>query len=145
MGVHSGAGVGSDGQTSLALIASVHEFGAPSVNVPERAPIRITIDREREAYRTLLARIARLYVTRGIPLREMLNRLGLKVSTDIQQTVRDGLSPALAESTKEGRRSRLNSNGGQARNTVFTDTGDGWTPLIDTGRLVNSYTYEVEA
>lgn len=141
VGVHSSAG-SSDG-TSMALIAAVHEFGAPSVGVPERAPIRKAIAANLPAYRTWMKRIASAYVRRGVPVPAGLNRLGLKIVSDIRGVIHDGLSPGLAESTKEKRRAKLAGNGGRARNSVFTDT-DSWTPLIDTGRLLNSYGHEVE-
>lgn len=143
VGMHGDAGTTADG-TSLVLIAGVHEFGAPSVGVPERAPIRKAIDANRNEYRTMLRRMSSVYVMRGTPLRSLLNLFGEKVVADIRGTIAAGLSPGLSETTIERRKARLASNGGKARNSVFTDTEGGWTPLIDTGRLVNSYSYKVE-
>ncbi len=46
VGVHGDAGEREDG-TTMALVASVHEFGAPLAGIPQRSFIRSTIDERR--------------------------------------------------------------------------------------------------
>lgn len=141
VGVHSDAEPHPDSAASMALIASVHEFGSPDLGIPERAPIRKTIAARREEYISTMQRIGRA-VTKGTPVEAALNIFGQKVASDIQSTIEDGLKPALAESTVKGRQRRLAGNDGEARNDVFTDT-ESWLPLIDTGRLRASYRHEL--
>lgn len=134
VGVH-GDEQGDDG-TSMALIASVHEFGSARANVPARSFIRSTFDDKRSTYEGMLRRVAAV-VMAGAPLRQGLALVGARVQADIQNRIRAGISPALAPSTIDR---RLRRNGGRPQNDRFS----GFTPLIDTGRLINSIRYVVE-
>lgn len=134
VGVHSDE-QGADG-TTMALIAGVHEFGAPSRNIPARPFIRPTFDENRGRYERLMVRAARLAMA-GTSLRVGLALVGQQVTADIQRRIRAGISPPLAPSTL-ARRGRRTAESGAANN-VFT----GPTPLIDTGRLINSIRYVV--
>jgi len=136
VGVHADEEAVGDG-TSMALIASVHEFGSEKAGVPERSFIRATVDDKREEYTTVLRRIAAAAM-RGGSVRAGLHRLGLLVTADIQRTIRERIPPPLAEATIAKRLKRLGKSG-QPKNDRF----GGFTPLVDTGRLINSIRHEV--
>ena len=111
------------GQT-IAEIATIQEFGVVD---PPRSFIRAYVDGNRSEIEARI-RIAATRVVKGkSTIERELNLLGLWIQGQIQQRIADGIPPDLADSTKKQRK------------------GDGpYTPLIDTGQLRSSITYEVE-
>lgn len=112
-----------------AVLAGVHEFGRQDGSIPERSFIRSTVDSNKKQYETLLGRMLRLTLEGKLTAQRALGLMGQRVQSDIQRSIEDGLKPDLAESTKRKRRQ-----------------GDGtgvFKPLLDTGQLKQSITYEV--
>lgn len=118
----SGIHPGPEG-LSNAQIATVHEYGDPSRNIPQRSFIGSAIDEQREE----LSRFARAAVDSALDgsrtVREALSLLGEKGKAEIQAKITRGpfapnapLTIALKGSSK---------------------------PLIDTGHLRQSVSYEV--
>lgn len=119
-------GTESDG-TSLLEIAAIHEFGAPGAGIPERSFIRSTFrDRQREAA-TMAERLAKAIVLRGMPVKQALGLLGAWGAAEVKRTITsgDGVPPPLKPATIARK--------GSSR------------PLVDTGRLLASITWEVGA
>jgi phage gpG-like protein len=118
-----------DAGISLIELATIHEFGAPAANIPERSYLRSTVQNKQEA------------------IVEMSNRIGKKLVMDEDFKIEDGLNALGTWAV------------GQVKNTIVHEETEGpepqelkpatiarkgsSTPLVDTGRLLNSITHEV--
>ncbi len=113
-----------EGQLSLVQIAAIHEFG--NEHVPERAPIRTTFYvRRKQELIDMQTKLARAIVTKGMDGIRALGMLGSWGAAAVKATITegDGLPPPNAPSTIAAK--------GSSR------------PLVDTGLLKNSITYQV--
>lgn len=112
---------GSD--MTLVEIAAVHEFG--NDHVPERSFIRRTLDqRVRGDLVRLQEGLARLVVTKGLDPEKALATIGSWAAAEVKKTItEDDIPPPLAASTIRAKGSSK--------------------PLVDTGLLKNSISYEV--
>lgn len=113
-----------NGSVTNAQLASIHEFGLG--NVPARPFIRPPFAANRAAYLEILKAGYYQALVKGDTnaFRRTLGLVGAKMAADIKKYVTDGnnLAP-LAQSTIDRK--------GSSR------------PLVDTGQLINSVTYEV--
>jgi hypothetical protein len=119
-------------------IGLVHEFGAPSRNIPERSFIRAPFRAKRADYLKLLKRMlshtlsgaARKGQT-GMGIARALGLMGQQIASDFKRNA-PGTPPPNAESTL-------------ARKLAKTRPGSLGEPktLVDTGRMINSITYAV--
>ena len=118
-----------DGMTN-ARLATMHEYGSIKVKdqPPERSFLRSTIDVNRAKYEGLLKRAAKQFFERKRLLTSSLNLIGARVTADVQNTIRRGIPPPLADSTI-----RQKTVGGKK----------GTTPLIDTGQMIGALTWIV--
>ena len=114
-------GIHAEEGSELAIIAASQEFGTDSI--PERSFLRATLDEQDGAYREATADAIRSVLDGKRSAKVALERLGLRVVRDVQGKIRSGIDPALAPSTIDKKRSSK--------------------PLIDTGRLLRSITYQV--
>jgi hypothetical protein len=115
-----------DGGLTNAELMVIHEYGSPAAGIPERAPIRRTIDEKRESYVTgLIPRLMRALTDRKISISDALDLMGLQMSNDVKRTITtgEGVPPPLSPTTIARK--------GSSR------------PLVDTGRLLASITYAV--
>lgn len=135
VGVQGGESV--DG-VSLVLIAGVHEFGSPSVGIPERSFLRSTFDRELAKYEESVEAIGGAFVDGDITLEQGLELLGQIIEGDVRQTIEDGIAPSLKQSTVE----RKNAHLSKPENDTYGLNAS--TPLIDTGRLIGAIKAVVE-
>lgn len=123
-------GVFGDLGSDLVLRASVHEFGAPSVGIPERSFLRATLDDKRteivrraeRAMDRVIADITRDKPADAAATRE-LNLLALFVVKAVRERIRSNIPPPLAESTIAAKGSSI--------------------ALIDTGRMIQAITHRV--
>lgn len=123
---------GGDGITNVEL-AVIHEFGSPSNNIPERSFIRSTFEANKAFYQAALrAGINRVMDGQGSFAR-MLGMLGAKMAADMKKTIVAGIDPPTSPATTA--RKLAKSYAGAA-------AGDP-KPLIDTGQLLSSITWEV--
>lgn len=132
-GEDSGEIVDENGEITMVVLAGVHEFGREDGTIPSRSYIRATVDANREAYLALRKRLAGLVLAGKLTPKRALSLLGEKVKSDIQARMEAGLEPELAESTK---RRRIQGEAEADGSRVFK-------PLIDTGDLKRSITYQV--
>jgi hypothetical protein len=113
------------GQTpTLAAIAAIHEFGTISRGgtIPERSYLRSTADQQGRSWVRALGRVIREYGRNPQRATTMLAAMLVQTRDQVQATIRAGISPDLAESTKTPRRV---GRGGPV-------------PLIYTGQLIGS-------
>jgi len=112
----------SDG-TPLALIAAVHEYGAPEHGIPERPFLRAAINENRAKY-ARLSQQALLDEARGQATpAQALGQLGEAAAGDVKNKITHGPFAPLAPATIKRK--------GSAK------------PLIDTGNLRQSVTWEI--
>lgn len=123
-----GSGLGGKRHKGVKLtiveIGSVHEFGAPSVNIPERSFIRKTFDDKQGEVADVAEEFFGQYIMGDISYDAATKGVGEFVKGLIQTTMRDLSSPALKAITIQLKGSSQ--------------------PLIDTGQLLDSIEYEVE-
>ena len=131
VGALESAGPHEDSDLTVAEILSIHEFGAPSAKIPERAPIRKTMDGKRQEINSTIDSLYGKILDGKIDVDKALGVLGLDVKRKIQQTIRDGLSPPWAQSTLEA---KSRKSGGIVA----------VVPLIDSGQTIKSIDYHVE-
>ena len=111
---------------SVAEIAMIHEFG--TATVPQRSFIRSTLDKHGLTYSKQLAEGVQAAIVDAVNGKldtdqKALNRLGMRIKGDIQKRIAQGISPPNAPATI----ARKGSS----------------TPLIDSGQLRASITYEL--
>lgn len=115
-----------DGDTSplsLVEIAAIHEFGAPAAGIPQRSFIRGTVDEKRHEIEQLQFAQAKRIVLGQVDPDHAVEQLGAKVAAMMQRRIAQGIPPPNAPETVERKGSS--------------------TPLIDTGQLRSSLSYEL--
>lgn len=123
IGSQGGKAPHGDSGLSVLEIAAVHEFGAPSVGIPERSFIRRTFNQKQAELAKVCAHLAAEYLA-GLPLEKALGKLGAWGQTAVKKTItEDGVPPPLKPATIARK--------GSSR------------ALVDTGQLLNSITYKV--
>jgi len=125
--------VDGNGEITMVVLAGVHEFGSTDGRIPVRSFIRNTVDSRRVEYAQLRKRLAALIVSGKLDHKRALGLLGEKVTSHIKGAMEAGLKPDLAPATIARRIQ------GQAE----ADGSRVFKPLIDTGQLKNSITYQV--
>lgn len=109
--------------TPVAMIAAVHEFGVPKKNIPERSFLRSSIHEHMPNYlrlnRANLLRVIRSKIT----IEAALGLLGQMAAGDAKRMIRNGNFVPLAPSTIRAKGSSK--------------------PLIDSGTMLQTLTYEV--
>ncbi|MBD1228380.1 hypothetical protein [Xenorhabdus griffiniae] len=107
---------------SNAEIAAAHEFGVPG-HIPERSFLRSTVDENKEKAANLLANSIRETLLTDGDKTAPFALVGGKMAGEVKRKIQAGIDPALNPKTIERKGSSK--------------------PLIDTGQLVQSITYEV--
>ncbi len=126
VGVHSDAGSypsQSGPSINAAQVAAFNEFGTEKA--PQRSFMRSTFDEKADGeWSDLIATVEGAVIDGRMTQPRALKVIGLKVQSDIQKKIVDLKVPANAPSTTKAKGS---SN-----------------PLIDTGHMKNSITYEIK-
>lgn len=117
-----GDNAGREGELNNAQLMAIHEFG--TANIPERAPIRKTMAKNGEGYGAKFEKAIMGVLEGRTDADLILNRIGAQVAGDIVGEIQAGVDPELSPSTIKRK--------GSDR------------PLIDTGELVQSISYEVK-
>ena len=117
VGLPKGSNDYPDG-TSVIMVGTVHEFGSPAKNIPQRSYLRSTVENNKRLYKSMFKKLADRIIKDKITKKEALGLIGLQVQTDVRQKITDIKDPALK--SRDG------------------------NPLIDTGHLRQSITYKVE-
>lgn len=102
-------------------LATIHEFGAPGANIPQRSFLRSTADENRSKYARRMERMVRKFVRNpeGFSILGEMTKLGEAVRRDVINKIRSNIPPPLKPATVRRKR------------------GDELA-LVDTGQLVNS-------
>jgi len=123
VGIPAGAGSYEDG-APLAVIGAVQEFGSADGRIPQRSYLRVPLRANMDTYRQIIRRGVVDVVRGGVTSRALMEQVGARAAGDSQAAIEAGISPGNAESTIRRKGSA--------------------TPLVDTGRLRQSITYEVD-
>lgn len=113
-----------DSDLSVAQIAAIHEFGAPSVGIPERPFLRTSIDKNRPRYKALNRQTLAGVVRGAGTVEQALGLLGEAAKADVQKEIASGAFAPLKASTIRRKKSSK--------------------PLIDSGQLRQSVAWEIE-
>lgn len=123
---------GSDphpGGVTVAQVAEWNEFGTETadgkVHVPARSFIRDYWDFSQPEIMAAARRVAERVLKGQIDMKQGLNQMGLAMVGGMQKRISAGIAPQNTESTVAKKGSR--------------------TPLVDTGQLRSSITYEVDS
>lgn len=106
---------------TLAEVAAAHEFG--TATIPQRSFIRATVDLKAGEIGALQEKLAAQVAEGKITPEVAMERLGAAVQGMVQVRIAEGIGPALAPAT------------------VARKGSD--KPLVDTGQLRSSVTYQV--
>lgn len=111
------------GATNNATIAAVHELSAPSRGIPARPFLIPTIKNNADKYVQLMAQGFKTALQDKSKADEVYEKIGLVASNDVKDYIVSGNFVPLKESTIDRKGSSK--------------------PLLDTGELRNSISYEV--
>lgn len=114
-------GIAGEAGSEVVNAALYNEFGTRFI--PERSFLRSTFNARQAAYIKALQKAVDVVSAGKMTSEAAMNQIGLRMVADIQKTIDDTSTPPLAESTIEAKGSSK--------------------PLIDTGRLRASITYEL--
>ena len=120
--------------TPVAYVASIHEFGSPSNNIPPRSFMRSTATEKADAWAKAAAQIFRPAMLGSGSMTDALDMLGFIVEGDIAEKITQISAPALKESTIRAKRSKRADGG---------TTGSLGKPLVETGLMLQSVTHQV--
>lgn len=120
VGVFDGVGGGTG---EIVNIATIHEYGAPRANIPERSYIRSTIRERKAELAALMARVVRLMIQGKLDEHRALELIGAWFAGAIKGRIVSGPFTPLKPAT------------------IARKGSD--KPLIDTGQLKNSVTFVV--
>lgn len=114
------------GDLTIVELATIHEYGAPNANIPERSFLRQTFtdDRGREELAEFQAEQARELIDGKIGAATALKRIGAWGAAKVRERIREHIDPPLRPATI----ARKGSS----------------TPLVDTGHLANSISFEID-
>lgn len=118
-----------DDNTPVAYIASIHEYGSPSNNIPPRPFMRPTISEKKSEW----AKIGKQILQNGGGVDSMLEMVGLRASADIVESISKIDSPPLQEATIKARNRKYKSKSPKSSTK----------PLVDTKRLISSISHIV--
>ena len=116
VGLPKGSNNYPDG-TSVIRVGIIHEFGAPSMNIPQRSYLRSTIKENNIKYKKLFEKLTFKMINSDTTMNKSLRYIGETVKGDVIAKITKGIPPPLK--VRKG------------------------TPLVDTGHLRQSITYVI--
>lgn len=106
--------------TSVAMVAAIQDFGAPSVGIPPRPFFRNMVRRKQREWPPA---VAKLLKSNRYDVDKTLKMVGEAIAGQLRQSIQDTNSPPLKPAT--------------IRRKGFAK------PLVDTGHMLDSVDYEV--
>lgn len=117
--------------TPVAGVASIQEFGSVANHIPPRPFFNPALEENEQKYAKIMAKNFENILEGKIDASQALGQIGEFVKGDIQQSIRAVDSPPLSERTIAAR-AKKNSKGKASTK-----------PLVDTGLMIQSVSYEV--
>lgn len=93
--------------TSVALIATVQEYGSPANNIPPRPFFRPTMEAERAAWRKIIEDGTRAMLRGSVTPVQVMEGVGLQAQGDFKKAIAKTVTPALSESTIRARKRKV--------------------------------------
>ena len=112
-----------EGGINMATLLALHVLGAPSRGIPQRDPLRPPLIANAQRYSDLLAIGLKNALANGTDPKLVYEKIGIVATNDVKDYFITGNFKALSEKTIKAKGSSK--------------------PLIDTGELRNSISYEV--
>ena len=112
-----------EGGINMATLLAIHVLGAPSRGIPQRDPLRPPLIANAQRYTDLLAMGLKNALSDGTDPKLVYEKIGIVATNDVKDYFITGNFKALSEKTIKAKGSSK--------------------PLIDTGELRNSISYEV--
>ena len=112
-----------EGGINMATLLAIHVLGAPSRGIPQRDPLRPPLIANAQRYSDLLALGLKNSLSDGTDPKLVYEKIGIVATNDVKDYFITGNFKALSEKTIKAKGSSK--------------------PLIDTGEMRNSITYEV--
>ena len=112
-----------EGGINMATLLALHVLGAPSRGIPQRDPLRPPLIANAQRYSDLLALGLKNALANGTDPKIVYEKIGIVATNDVKDYFITGNFKALSEKTIKAKGSSK--------------------PLISTGELRNSITYEV--
>jgi len=138
--------------TKVAMVAAIQEFGAPRVGIPPRPFFRNMIRKKSPEWPKA---IANLLKANDYDARLTLMQAGDAIRGQLQQSIVDTFAPSLSPVTLMLRKMKWKTPGlvvtgatvAEARKRVAageSTSGVSTKPLVETGHLLNSVSFEVK-
>ena len=139
--------------TSVPMIAAIQEFGAPSVGIPPRPYFRSMIKDKSPGWGSALAKSLK---ATGYDASQALGIMGEGIKGQLQESIINTMAPPLSPVTIMLRHMKSQDQSlvvtgrtvaeARARVAAGESAGGASTkPLVDTGHLLNSVSYEVKS
>lgn len=112
-----------EGGINMATLLALHVLGAPSRGIPQRDPLRPPLIANAQRYTDLLALGLKNALANGTDPKIVYEKIGIVATNDVKDYFITGNFKALSEKTIKAKGSSK--------------------PLIDSGEMRNSITYEV--
>ena len=112
-----------DGGINMATLLAIHVLGAPSRGIPQRDPLRPPLIANAQRYSDLLAIGLKNALANGTEPKLVYEKIGIVATNDVKDYFITGNFKALSEKTIKAKGSSK--------------------PLVDTGELRSSISYEV--
>lgn len=131
-----------DKSTPVAQVAAVQEYGYPPKNIPARPFVRPAIENNQTKWKNIGERGLKAILKQKSTAKAVLENIGITAVGDIQHAISQVYSPVLKQRTIEARLARRNAQGG--RRLTKTQAQGIAKPLIDTGHMQATVSYEIE-
>lgn len=137
--------------TPVAMVAAIQEFGAPSRNIPPRPYFRTMVKEKSDSWADATSN---LLVSNNFDAIKTLNQVGAGISGQLQESIKKQNQPPLSKVTLMLRKMKSEDSSlvvtgatvGEAVERVAKEesvAGVPTKPLIDTGHLWNSVSWEI--
>lgn len=136
---------------SVPMVAAIQEFGAPRASIPPRPYFRNMIAKHKEEWPK---QAAKLLAGNDYNIKLTLGLMGELIAGELQQSIKEIMDPPLSQVTLMLRKMRSQDQtlvvtartvGEAARRVAAGESTAGVStkPLVDSGHLLNSVTYQV--
>lgn len=116
-------GIHKDSKINMATLLALHVYGAPTRGIPQRDPLRPPLIANAQRYTDLMAQGIKNALANGTDPNVVYEKIGIVASNDVKDYFVSGSFKPLDQKTIDRKGSSK--------------------PLIDTGELRSSITYEV--
>jgi hypothetical protein len=123
-----------DEKTTVASVAAIQEYGTP--NIPARPFIRVAMANNEQRWARMLEKGSRAVLLGNETPDSVLEKMGMEAQGQVQKIISLISAPPLAEVTVKRRLRRMAD-----KKTVGSLT----KPLVDTGQMLATVTYEVRS